>query len=678
VMEGKIQNVNATDLWPRVSHPASLANVVLFFWLGYRYLGVAPEAEAAAEQRWDARVRALAATARRWFDPREGVVALTRVDWLLIGGFVAAAFVVAIVNFGWPPEKYFDEIYFARSAGEYLRGVPQFEWTHPPLTKLLIAASMSLFGGYPRGDVAEGWRFLNVLIGALEVGVVYAFAKRVTASTVYAALAALCIAFDGFHFVESRISTGEIAISALILVVLYAFYRYWLAAQIRVRPRIASPLGVPFWATLAAGVPLAAAFAWLANLQPARHVTEIANGIGATEGATRTSYAVAFLYAYLGVYLVARLVVQRRKPHAGTSASYADGTVVTLPERGPAAVVPPPDDPSPDGPKVDYARDGTMRYKTPVANAQFAPSGVMSVDGTPEIEASSARTWLTVMLVALGLLISSKWNGLYDVLLLWLVIAFVVLQRYTGRRALYGNPRGFSIDVVVGLMVFVSATIYALSYIPTIVLGNGHTLADLIALQQQMFWYHSHGVEHSTHPYSSAWWQWPIMEIPIVYWYKDFRTGLAASNAYACCVGEIIAIPNPLVFLLGLVSVPYTAWLAWKERNKGYMLLAAAYFVQWLPWARTPRLLFEYHFFPNLAVIVLCDVILIQRFVARAAPATRRWWLGGYAVAVVALFAYFYPVLAGVPLSYDQWHHRMWPDILGVPGVSWILPHPGQ
>jgi hypothetical protein len=680
VMEAKTPGLDATNLWPYLSHPAALANVVLFFWLGYLYLGVAPEPVAGAKPSpWDERVRTLAASARSWFDPREGIVALTRTDWLLIGGFSALAFVIAIVHFGWPPEKYFDEIYFARSAGEYLRGVPQFEWTHPPLTKLIIALSMTLFGGWPRGDIAEGWRFLNILIGALEVGVVYAFAKRLTASSLYASLAALCIALDGFHFVESRISTGEITISALIAILLYAFYRYWLAAQVRVEPRVARPLGVPFWATLALGIPVAVGFAMLANLQPHNHTTEIANGIGATDGPTTTSYVIAFLYAYIGVYLIARLVVQPRAgARIGTKTSYADGTVVLTGARGAPVVQEPPDVPAPDAPKIDYARDGTMRYRTPVAGAEFTPDGTVRVDGKPEIVGGSARTWLTVTLVALGLLLASKWNGLYDLGLLWLVLAFVFLQRFFGRRALYGNPRGFPLDVVVGLMLFVSGTIYALSYIPTLVLGNGHTLADLIALQQQMFWYHSHGVEHATHPYSSAWWQWPIMEIPIVYWYKDFRTGLATSNGAACCVGEIMAVPNPVVFLLGLVSVPYTAWLAWKERNKGYALLATAYFVQWLPWARTPRLLFEYHFFPNLVVIVLCDVILIQRLIGRAAPESRRWWLGGYAAAVIALFAYFYPVLAGVSLTYDQWHARMWPDVLGIPGVSWILPHPGR
>jgi len=120
--------------------------------------------------------------------------------------------------------------------------------------------------------------------------------------------------------------------------------------------------------------------------------------------------------------------------------------------------------------------------------------------------------------------------------------------------------------------------------------------------------------------------------------------------------------------------VPWVGYLAWRERNKAYALLFITYFVQWLPWVRSPRLLFEYHFFPNLAVIVLCNAVLIQRFVSRFKASEQRYWIGGYAAAVVLLFAYFYPVLAGVQVSYDTWHARMWPDLLGIPHTSWIVP----
>lgn len=668
VMEAHTPGVDATNLWPAISHPAALANVALFFWLGYRYLGGEVQERPAGELGQGLAV--LRAKARSWFDPREGIVRLTRTDWLLMGGFVLLAFAIAVVNVGWPPEKIFDEVYFARAGEEYLKAIPQFEWTHPPFTKLLIALSIALFG-----DNSFGWRFLNVVIGAIEIAVLYAFAKRLTASTLFASVAALLLTFDGFHFVEQRISTGEITISTLILIVLYAFYRYWLAAQIRIKRLVEGEYGPRFWLTMAAGVVFSAAFSWLVNIQPPHHLVGagadmIANGIY-NAAPSPIAYLVAFLYAMLGVYLFARLVVVRRLPQTGSQVSYAEGTVVTIDRAGKAAIVPPTDVPSPEL-TVEYARDGSMRYITPIERAEFTPSGTLRVDGEEAAHARSARTWLAVLVVSIGFLASSKWNGAFDFGIVFLVIALVSAQRFARARALYGNPRGFPLDVVYGLLLFVPATIYAISYLPMYVLGHGHTLADLLELQYQMFYYHSHVT--GTHPYMSVWWQWPIMQIPISYYYHDFRAAAAAANPNACCVAEILALPNPAVFLLGLISVPFTAWLAWRERNKGYALIVIAYFLQWLPWFHSPRMLFEYHFFPNLALIVLCDAILLQRLFRLIAPERRRWYLGGYLVAVIALFVYFYPVLAGVPVTYNQWYNRMWPDELHIPHTSWILP----
>ena len=103
-------------------------------------------------------------------------------------------------------------------------------------------------------------------------------------------------------------------------------------------------------------------------------------------------------------------------------------------------------------------------------------------------------------------------------------------------------------------------------------------------------------------------------------------------------------------------------------------MLFVTYFLQWLPWVRSPGLFFEYHFFPNLAVIVLCNAVLIQRLYGRFKAPERNWYLGGYAAVVVLMFAYFYPILAGVQVPYDVWHARMWPDLLGIPHTSWIVP----
>jgi dolichyl-phosphate-mannose--protein O-mannosyl transferase len=143
-------------------------------------------------------------------------------------------------------------------------------------------------------------------------------------------------------------------------------------------------------------------------------------------------------------------------------------------------------------------------------------------------------------------------------------------------------------------------------------------------------------------------------------------------------VAEILALPNPIVWWFGLFSIPFVGWLAWRERTKAYILIIAAYLLQWLPWIASPRVAFEYHFYPNLAMICLADAILLQRIWGAAAATgerTRRWLVIGFLAAVVLGFVFWYPVLAGTQVTYDGWHARMLDQFMG---QLWINPHPGQ
>src|SRR3989338_11109219 len=77
------------------------------------------------------------------------------------------------------PNKYvFDEVYHAFTAKEYLKGSKEawewwttpppgvaYEWTHPPLTKEIMTASMFIF----RSQDAWAWRLPGALLGILSV-----------------------------------------------------------------------------------------------------------------------------------------------------------------------------------------------------------------------------------------------------------------------------------------------------------------------------------------------------------------------------------------------------------------------------------------------------------------------------------------------------------------------------
>ncbi|HEV3153536.1 MAG TPA: phospholipid carrier-dependent glycosyltransferase [Candidatus Baltobacteraceae bacterium] len=148
-------------------------------------------------------------------------------DFAVSAAFGALSFILLFVNYWIPPDKIFDEVYFARAAEEYLTRQYIYENTHPPVTKLLITLSTMLFGGMHGGDNAWGWRFLDVVFGALAVALLYLLARQMSGSRVFGAYAAGLFMFDGMHFVQSRIATPESFVVCFSLATLYGLYGFW-------------------------------------------------------------------------------------------------------------------------------------------------------------------------------------------------------------------------------------------------------------------------------------------------------------------------------------------------------------------------------------------------------------------------------------------------------------------
>ncbi|MDE7285800.1 MAG: phospholipid carrier-dependent glycosyltransferase [Lachnospiraceae bacterium] len=116
----------------------------------------------------------------------------------------------------------FDETFQARTAYEYLNGLPAYEIVHPPLGKILISLGISLFGMHP-----FGWRFMSVLFGICIIPLIYLFAKRSFKNTFIAAATSALLTFDCMHFTLSRIATIDIFAAFFILLMYYFMYRYF-------------------------------------------------------------------------------------------------------------------------------------------------------------------------------------------------------------------------------------------------------------------------------------------------------------------------------------------------------------------------------------------------------------------------------------------------------------------
>lgn len=111
---------------------------------------------------------------------------------------------------------YFDELYHGRTALEHIENRTVYEWTHPPLGKLIIAVGILIFGMNP-----FGWRIMGVLFGIAMVPVLYLMAKRLLKRTDLAFFSTFLFTFDFMHFTQTRIATIDVYGVFFILLMTY-------------------------------------------------------------------------------------------------------------------------------------------------------------------------------------------------------------------------------------------------------------------------------------------------------------------------------------------------------------------------------------------------------------------------------------------------------------------------
>ncbi len=698
---GHLTGVNQFNLWGPMTTFWALVSVATFFFLGYQYLGTnddkeaqapAPQPKAEAESplaQWWAKGRSA-------FDPTEGFSVLSALDYVVMSAFGLFNIALSAIHYWLPTNKgscwtvagqtrcgVFDEIYYARAASEYLHNMRIYENTQPPLSKLLITFSTILFGGLQHGNTAVGWRFFQVIFGGLVVMALFALAKRVTRSTLFASLAALFLTADGMHYVQSRIATPEGLYVLFSVFAVYALYRFAIASQTsrRHRDAVSLPaLAAAAAASLVGGVLTVAVWDLIwTHMTPPGKLTPAAS-------------IVVTLYVACGLYLLARYVVLPRMfPADGDEISFADGSYAVIRSDGTALY-------TPDGgalesakgkPKVrigDYSRNkgGTLVYEREGLRIEYGSEPRVEIEGSgraavfenAEIRAgahvergNSARFWLIAFAVAQGLFISTKWNGVTGLGFSFIAVAAIWLQqRFAARTpAQWGNPRGFRLDGVLLGILFTCATVYALAWTPDLIRQSPdpyeiHNFNDVVYRQYGMYEYHA--TLHAKHPYSSKAWEWPFDYVPIAYYYQDHRANTNDPNG--CCVAEITSMPNPITAWLGLLAIPIVAVLAWKLRRKSYALIVLVYLLQWAPWLLSPRIDFMYEYYVDIPMTCLCIAIVlahIWRWGRNAGGQSRTWSIAavaGVSLAIVGAFIFFFPILSAMPITWNAWHARMW------------------
>ena len=124
---------------------------------------------------------------------------------------------------------YFDEVFYPRTALDFINKIIPFERTHPPLGKYFVMIGMLIFGVNP-----FGWRIIGTLFGIAMIPLMYLFGLKVFQKRFYAFCTAFLMLFDFMHFVQTRISTIDVYVTFFVILMYYFIYDYFVKRSYKV------------------------------------------------------------------------------------------------------------------------------------------------------------------------------------------------------------------------------------------------------------------------------------------------------------------------------------------------------------------------------------------------------------------------------------------------------------
>jgi dolichyl-phosphate-mannose-protein mannosyltransferase len=328
---------------------------------------------------------------------------------------------------------------------------------------------------------------------------------------------------------------------------------------------------------------------------------------------------------------------------------------------------------------------GALVVDRDVSRARLAEAVVLqpSDEAGPEL---GIRKWRILAGVLIGLACATKQYGV------WYIFAFAGLciawdigaRRTVGLRS---HVRGGLVRdgkwllLTLGVIPLVT---YVLTWMNWLVTNTGYDRdyaqgtgfnIPIIAPLYSLFEYHKEMVQfgvglNARHPYMSQPWDWFFITRPVAFYWNSYTDAAGLHAAKPGTTGpwvqEVLAIGNPAIWWISIPAMAFCLgwWLTRRDWRAGAALLCvAAGWASWLPFvSRTKFFYYSLEFEPFLIIcIVLCLGLIIG-------PASA-WWVrraigsalaGIYVLAVLVLFWYFYPILAGKIIPYSDWLQHMW------------------
>jgi dolichyl-phosphate-mannose-protein mannosyltransferase len=279
-----------------------------------------------------------------------------------------------------------------------------------------------------------------------------------------------------------------------------------------------------------------------------------------------------------------------------------------------------------------------------------------------------------------GLSIACKWNGLWFLLGIWLLLGTIIVHQLCTRRpttaitdvspanepsVLVKLSRLRAWEILIYLLI-VPVLVYFISWIPHL---QQNPLPNLWQMQSQILNYHEKIKNgKAVHPYCANWYTWPLMLRPLAYYYQVVKTGNTNNLDQ---IYDVHAMGNPFLwwFAFGaIVTMTGQLWnrlingMSWELNRLDVALpifFLANYGANLFPWIRVTRCVYIYHYMGSLVFAVLALAWLIDRWLHSASPELRGRAITTIFV-VAAAFVWWLPIYLGLPLSPPELAGRMW------------------
>jgi len=187
---------------------------------------------------------------------------------------------------------------------------------------------------------------------------------------------------------------------------------------------------------------------------------------------------------------------------------------------------------------------------------------------------------------------------------------------------------------------------------------QGHSIRQFVDLHKQIWWYQNRAdLEHG---YGTT----PLFCVPKGLngpktwcpWILDARGVYFSYEQYGEKAGYIYALGNPVIFWLGIITVSYLVGKYLEERKTADALILLGYFVFWIPWIFSPRIMFLYHYLPSIPFLAVSAGVFLASIYKTKFKLVSILIL----LVIIAAFIYLFPISTGLPIKPESIDKFMW------------------